>query len=159
MTAPNGLPRNIERGDAMTEPARAIDRPKPGKQETAMQAYLVAIPAKRLAYQRDMLRRKSAAYRRDARVLLAWTFPESRTAIISGEQYPYRPDITRAICHRLYRDLQGARAMPKFFRRRQARIEVLRELFACECWLYRQQRASVNAQTAMNEFVNGLVTK
>ena len=114
------------------------------------------IAVSRRQHDRDMLRAKAANYRRDTRVLLAWTFPESRPAIAMGEAYPCRPDITRAICHRLYRDLQGAKALPRFFRRRQARIEVLRELFACECELYRNQRASVNAQAAMNGFLNEL---
>ena len=126
---------------------------------TAMQAALGSIAVSRRQHDRDMLRRKAAAYRRDARVLLVWTFPESRAAVILAEQYSHRADITRKLCHQLYRDLQGARALPKFFRRRQMRIEVLRELFACECELYRNQRANVNAQQGMNEFINGLAGK
>lgn len=123
---------------------------------TALQAALSDIAASVREHDRDMLRRKAANYRRDPRVLLAWTFPESRGDVILAEQYPDRPDITRKLCHRLYRDLQGARALPKFSRRRPMRIEVLRELFACECRLYRNQRASVSAQQGMNDFLNGL---
>ena len=125
----------------------------------AMQAALDELKTVHHTHTRDMLRRKAAIYRRDAKVLLVWTFPESRLPILLGERYPNRPDVTRAICHRLYRDLQDARAMPKFFRRRHVRIEVLRELFAYECHLYRQQRASVNAQMSMNGFLNGLATE
>lgn len=110
-------------------------------------------------YDRDMLRRKADGYRRDIRVLLAWTFPGSRDAVAMGAVYPYRPDITREICHRLYRDLQDARVLPRFLRRRQTRIDMLRELFACECWAYRQQRARVNAQASMNAFINGLAAE
>lgn len=108
---------------------------------TALEKFEAALPEARHEHTRHMLRRKATTYRREAKILLAWTFPESRDAVAMGEVYPYRADITRRICHRLYRDLQDARALPLFFRRRQARIETLRELFACECWLYHRQRA------------------
>ena len=123
---------------------------------TEMQSYLAAVPADRREYQRDMLRRKAAKYRRDVRDLLNWTYPESRATVMMSEVCPHDPAYTSMLCHRLYRDLQTARAMPTFFRRRAARIEVLRELFACECELFRNQRASVNAQRGMNDFINGL---
>lgn len=126
---------------------------------TALDQYESTLPAERRAYERGMLRRKAASYRRDIRVLLAWTFPKSRQDIAMGEVYPSRSDITHHICHRLYRDLQDAKAMPGFFRRRIVRIQVLRELFACECWLYRNQRASVNAQDGMNEFLKSLAAE
>lgn len=67
------------------------------------------------------------------------------------------PVVTRVLCRRLYRDLQDARALPRFFRRRAMRIDTLRDLYAGECRLYVNQRARANAQTAMNGFINSLV--
>lgn len=122
---------------------------------TAMEAYeaaldraLTDIAISRRAHDREQLRRKTAKYTRDTADLFKWTFPASREAIAMTNVYPYRPDITRALCHRIYRDLQNAREMPTFFRRRQVRIEVLRELFACECWLYRQQSKAKSQRNA-----------
>ncbi len=72
---------------------------------------------------------------------------------------PENPHVTRALCRRLYRDLQDARALPSFFRRRAMRIDTLGDLYAGECRLYVNQRARANAQTAMNGFINGLAAE
>lgn len=125
----------------------------------ALAEYEAAVPEARHAHDRAKRRRKADVYRRDTKDLLTWTFPASRDAVAMTNVYPHRPDITRALCHRIYRDLQDAIAMPAFLRRRQVRIEVLRELFACECWLYRNQRASVNAQKLMGGFLNRLAAE
>ena len=114
----------------------------------ALAKFEAELPLARRAHERGMLRRKAANYSRDAKILLTWTFPASRDAVAMGAVYPYRPDITREICHRLYRDLQDAKALPTFFRRRHARIQALRELFACECWTYRNQKRRAMAQAA-----------
>lgn len=72
---------------------------------------------------------------------------------------PENPAVTRALCRRLYRDQRDAQALPRFFRRRQARIETLRDLYAGECRLYADQRARANAQAAMNDFITGLAAE
>ena len=110
-------------------------------------------------YERARRRRFAEAYRRDIRVLLAWTFPASRDTVTLAEIHPESPPITRELCHRLYRDLQDARALPRFFRRRQARLDVLRDLYSAECRLYETQRARGNAQAAMNGFLIGLAAE
>ena len=111
------------------------------------------------AHDRAQLRVKAAKYVRNTAALFTWTFPDSRDAIAMTNVHPHRPDITRALCHRIYRDLQDARAMPTFLRRRAMRIEVLRELFACECRLYRNQRASVAGQKSMGGFLKSLAAE
>jgi len=75
------------------------------------------------------------------------------------EIHPESPPVTRALCRRLYRDIQDARALPRFFRRRAMRIDALRDLYAGECRLYADQRARDNAQTAMNGFINSLAAE
>lgn len=110
-------------------------------------------------YERDRRRRFAETYRRDIRVLLAWTFPASREAVTMAEIRPESPSITRALCHRLYRDLQDARALPRFLRRRQMRIDSLRDLHAGECHLYASQRSRANAQADMNDFINSLAAE
>ena len=110
-------------------------------------------------YDRARRRRFASAYRRDVRVLLVWTFPASRAAVTMAEIHPESPPITRALCRCLYRDLQDARALPRFFRRRALRISTLRDLYAGECRLYADQRARANAQTAMNGFLNSLAAE
>ena len=75
------------------------------------------------------------------------------------EIHPEKPCVTRALCRRLYRDLQDARALPRFLRRRRTRIETLRDLYAGECRLYTDQRARANAQAAMNGFINSLAAE
>jgi hypothetical protein len=75
----------------------------------------------------------------------------------AGLDIPRQP--RRALCHRLYRDLQDARALPGFFRRRAMRIDTLRDLHAGECRLYVNQRARANAQAAMNGFINSLAAE
>lgn len=119
----------------------------------------MALAAARRDYDRDRRRRFAAAYRRDIRVLLAWTFPASREAVTMAEIQPANPAITRALCRRLYRDLLDARALPRFFRRRAIRIDTLRDLFAGECRRYANQRAGANAQAAMNDFINSLAAE
>ena len=84
---------------------------------------------------RAELRRKVKFYVRDTKELFAWVFPTSVEAVAMTNVYPYRSDITKVLCHRLYRDLQTARSIDKH----RMRSEVLRELFASECWLYRSQ--------------------
>jgi hypothetical protein len=91
--------------------------------------------------------------------LLAWTFPDSRDAVTMAEIHPESPPVTRALCRRLYRDLQDARALPRFFRRRAMRIDILRDLHTGECRLYINQRARANAQAAMNGFLNSLAAE
>ena len=76
-----------------------------------------------------------------------------------AEFQPESPVVTRVLCRRLYRDLQDARALPRFFRRRAMRIDTLRDLYAGECRLYVNQRARANAQTAMNGFINSLAAE
>jgi hypothetical protein len=110
-------------------------------------------------HERARRRRFAAAYRRDIRVLLAWTFPASRDAVTMSEILPESRPVTRALCRRLYRDLQDARALPRFFRRRAMRIDTLRDLYAGECRLYADQRARANAQAAMNRFINSLAAE
>ena len=78
----------------------------------------MALAAAHRDYDRARRRRFAATYRRDIRVLLAWTFPASREAVTMAEIQPANPAITRALCRRLYRDLLDARALPRFFRRR-----------------------------------------
>jgi len=75
------------------------------------------------------------------------------------EIYPGNPPVTRILCRRLYRDLQDAHALPRFFRRRALRIDTLRDLYAGECRLYADQRARTNAQLAMNSFINSLAAE
>lgn len=110
-------------------------------------------------YERERRRRFATAYRRNIRVLLAWTFPTSREAVTMAEIHPENPPITRALCHRLYRDLQDARKLPRFLRRRQMRIDTLRDLHAGECRLYANQKARDNAQADMNRFINSLAAE
>jgi hypothetical protein len=110
-------------------------------------------------YRRARSRRFAATYRRDIRVLLAWTFPDSREAVTLAEIHPENPPVTRALCRRLYRDRQDARALPVFFRRRAMRIDTLRDLYAGECRLYAGQRARDSAQAAMNGFINSLAAE
>ena len=117
------------------------------------------LAADRSDYERAHRRRFAAAYRRDIRVLLAWTFPASRAAVTMTEMYPESPPVTRTLCRRLYRDLKDARALPRFFRRRAMRIDTLRDLYAGECRLYADQRARTNAQIAMNSFINSLAAE
>jgi hypothetical protein len=76
-----------------------------------------------------------------------------------SEILPESRPVTRALCRRLYRDLQDARALPRFFRRRAMRIDTLRDLYAGECRLYADQRARTNAQAAMNRFINSLAAE
>ena len=110
-------------------------------------------------YERARRRRFATTYRRDIRVLLSWTFPASRAAVTMAEIHPESPPITHILCRRLYRDLQDARALPRFFRRRAMRIHTLRDLYAGECRLYADQRARANAQAAMNSFINSLAAE
>ena len=110
-------------------------------------------------YERARRRRFAEAYRRDIRVLLAWTFPASRDTVTLAEIHPESPPITRELCHRLYRDLQDARALPRFFRRRQIRITTLRDLLSAECRLYANQQARATAQADMNSFINSLAAE
>jgi hypothetical protein len=76
-----------------------------------------------------------------------------------AEIHPENPPVTRILCRRLYRDLQDARALPRFFRRRTTRIDALHDLYAGECRLYIDQRARANAQAAMNGFINSLAAE
>lgn len=117
------------------------------------------LAAARRDHERHRRRRFAAAYRRDVRILLAWTFPASREAVTMSEIYPECPATTRALCRRLYRDLLDARAMPRFYRRRAMRIDSLRDLFSGECRLYADQRARADAQAAMNGFINSLAAE
>lgn len=119
----------------------------------------MALTIEQRRYARIRRRRFAAAYRRDVRILLAWTFPASRNAVTMAEIDPESPSVTRALCRRLYRDLRDAHALPRFFRRRQVRIETLRDLYAGECRLYADQRASASAQAAMNDFIIGLAAE
>lgn len=117
------------------------------------------LSVERRKYVRARRRRFAASYRRNIRVLLDWTFPDSRVAVTMAEIYPDDPSITRTLCRRLYRDLRDAHALPTFFRRRAARIETLRDLYSAECRLYADQRSRRNAQAAMNGFLNSLAAE
>ena len=110
-------------------------------------------------YQRTRRRRFAATYRRDIRILLSWTFPDSRDAVTMAEIHPESPPVTKVLCRRLYRDYHDAHALPRFFRRRAMRIDALRDLLSGECRLYIDQRARANAQTAMNGFLNSLAAE
>lgn len=106
--------------------------------------------------ERQQRRRFAIRYRRDISMLLYWTFAASRTAVIRAGADQENPSATRALCARLYRDLQDAKALPHFYRRRPARIGALRDLFTAECHLYAMQTARAEAQTEMNDFLRRL---
>lgn len=106
---------------------------------TAMQDYLAAAPADYRAHERHVLRRKASTYERKPMDLFRWTYPGTRQAVRLVVACPQEPEATRALCRAIYADLQTARAMPDFYQRKAARVRVLRELFACECWRYRRQ--------------------
>lgn len=111
------------------------------------------------AHDRARRRRFAATYRRDIPTLLYWTFPDSRIAVTGAAARPQSPPVTRRLCRRLWRDLSTARQMPRFYRRRQTRLEVLRDLYSAECRLYESQRARASAQSAMNDFLTGLAAE
>ena len=115
---------------------------------TALEKYEAALPEARRAHDRDMLRRKAANYERKAMDLYRWTFPPTRKAVFNAVHQPGDPNATRALCKAIYADLILARELPAFYQRRAARASVLRELFACECWTYRNQRRRAMAQAA-----------
>ena len=112
----------------------------------ALQAVLDAMPAERRAHDRDMLRRKAAKYERQPRDLYRWTFPPTRGAVFNAVHRPDDPAATKKLCRAIWADLQTARAMPSFFQRKAVRISVLRELFACECETYRNQKRAACAR-------------
>ena len=108
----------------------------------AMQAYEAALPADRREYQRDMLRRAAVKYERKAMDLYYWTFPPTRGAVFNAVHRPDEAAVTKALCKAIYADLILARELPPFYQSRANRVSVLRELFACECWRYREQLRS-----------------
>lgn len=117
------------------------------------------LAADRRSWDRERRRRLATRYRRHVPTLLFWTFPESRDAVTAAAARPEQPAATRALCRRLWRDLGTARALPRFYRRREPRIEALRDLYTAECHLYSQQRARAGAQAAMNGFILGLAAE
>lgn len=89
---------------------------------------------------RESLRRHVGTYRRNATTLLSWTFPASRAAVTRAIADLGDPAATRTLCHALWRDLQAAKALPRYLAGRSLRISALRMLFACECTRYLRQR-------------------
>lgn len=94
------------------------------------------------------LREYARRYVRNDRVMLWWTFPPCRLAIATAAACPGSPTVTKRLCKALWRDLQAARNLPRWRVNRQKRIDVLREFFAAECWLYRKQRRAAMQQAA-----------
>ena len=144
------LARVTCKGDATIEPTA---------RETAIDRRCRDLAAASHAHDRARRRRFAARYQRDIPTLLYWTFPESRDAVTNAGAQPESPPITRRLCRRLWRDLSTARGLPRFYRRRQARLDVLRDLYSAECRLYESQRARASAQTAMNDFLIGLAAE
>ena len=138
------------KGDAAIEPTAP---------ETAIDRRCRDLAAASRAHDRARRRRFAARYRRDIPTLLYWTFPDSRDAVIQAGAYPDSAPVTRRLCRRLWRDLAATRALPRFYRRRQARLEILRDLYSAECRLYETQRARTAAQAEMNRFLTGLAAE
>lgn len=112
---------------------------------------------------RKSRRRHAESYRRRATTLLSWTFPASRTAVTGAIAAPDSPAATRILCRALWRDLQAARALPRYLAGRPLRIAALRILFACECACYRRQRAADKRAAAQalttGEWLTGICRK
>lgn len=124
---------------------------------TALAPHLRALDGAALAADRASRRRFAASYVRSASHLFRWTFPPSRMAVALTEVYPFRPDVTRDLCHAVYRDIQVAKALGRHIVGRQMRVDELRRIFTAECEVYRKQRASVAAQqgyTGLFETIN-----
>lgn len=96
---------------------------------------------------RRSLRRHAETYQRSAATLLHWTFPASRAAVTRAIADPCDPAAARTLCRALWRDLQTARALPRYLAGRPLRISALRMLFACECALYRRRRDAARPLT------------
>ena len=94
---------------------------------------------------REEVRRKAYGYKRDAKTLYYWTFPPTRVAVMRATQRPGDPAATKSLCRAIWADLETARNIPSFYQRKLARIRVLRELFAGECWTYVNQTRRVSA--------------
>lgn len=92
---------------------------------------------------RKRLRRHAKIYQRNAATLLYWTFPGSRAAIVRAIGDPDSPTATRVLCRALWRDLEAAKALPRYLAGRPLRISALRMLFAGECAHYLRQRDRV----------------
>lgn len=114
----------------------------------ALAQFEAELPAILRDHERDMLRHRAAEYERDTNALYRWTFPPSRDAVFRAVHRPDDPRVTKALCHAIYADLQSARRLPRYIQSKAMRISVLRELFACECWRYLNQRRAAMMQAA-----------
>lgn len=89
---------------------------------------------------RQRRRRYADCYQRDAKELFHWMEPGASEFVGPAMVWPYRSDVTRRLCKRLYRDLKLARALPRYLVGRDLRVLSLKDLFAAECAMYRRQR-------------------
>ena len=120
-------PRNAD-GTVKTSPVRLMT---PAKIEAMM-----AEAGRQAA--RESRRAKAAKYTRKASTLVSWMFSGRKNVVLDVVIFPESPVAVKALCHALWDDYTTALKLPKFYRRRQVRIDVLRELFTCECEQYRR---------------------
>lgn len=96
-------------------------------------------------YRRRKLRDFAEAYERRPADLYSATFPGSREHVFRAVRRPDDPRATKALCHALYGDLRLARGLPSYLQGKRYRVDRLRELFAAECWRYRNQTRRLRA--------------
>lgn len=137
------IPQEPVRRD--NSPDRPVESPRNSRAENTLEDILAAVRDAARNSGRRSLRRHARAYRRDARALFAACFPASRPAVLTALAAPGDASATRRLCRALWRDLQCARALPRYLTGRPLRIAALRLLFAGECTRYLRQRDAAAA--------------